>query len=215
MVKKYHVADLLTASRYFFAAVIILLTITAAPPVWVLAIFVIGELTDAADGPASSRWPYPDEWEKRLWWRVHKVVFDMAADMALGIAALIYVAAHTYAFGRTLCIVSIMIGTISQLMVVYVLPPPDRSLFTKGLILLRRALLYIPAIAAVMIMLLLKATVPGELTWEAISRSDSLKVWLSIGAIIGAVLFYLKRDRVVEVARRIKGRDIPETLPNR
>jgi len=200
--KKYHIADILTASRFFFTAIILVMTFTAAPAAWVLVVFAIGELTDAADGPAAIRWPYPDELEQSLLWRRQKVVFDIAADMALGISALIYVALHTYPFGMTLLVGALSIGTVTQLLVVFVLPSPDKSKFTKWLVLLRRAFLYIPAVISVAVMLLLKATVPGELTVEALSRSIALRVWVGIGLAIGAALFYLKRDRIVQVGRK-------------
>ena len=104
MLKKYHIADILTASRFIFAMVIIAFTLFAASPAKVLAVFIIGEITDAVDGPAATKWPYPEKLEKSLWWRVNKVAFDIAADMTLGIATLIYTAMYTYPFGRVMLI---------------------------------------------------------------------------------------------------------------
>ena len=202
--KAYYIADILTASRFLFAGIITAMTTVAAHPAWVLLVFAIGELTDAADGPAASRWPYPDDLEQRLWWRVNKIAFDIAADMTLGIATLAYCARHTYPFGRTLFIGSLAVGTVSQLCVLYLLPPADQSKITKWVILLRRSLLYIPAITAVVILLLLKATVPDPLTWDAVGQSLALKVWLCIGITIGVALLYLKRDRIAEVTRNDK-----------
>ena len=211
MIKKYHIADILTASRFFFAALIIAMTLWGSHPGKVLAIFAIGEMTDAADGPAATKWPYPDELEERLWWRVNKVAFDIVADMTLGTAVLAYTALHTYSFGVVLMVGSLLLGAVTQLLVVYVLPSPEKSLFTKYLILVRRALLYVPTIIAVVIMLLLKATVPGELTWEAVGNSSLFKIWLAIGLSIGGVMFYIKRDRIVEVARNMKRRNSENT----
>ena len=203
-VKKYHVADILTAMRYFFTVIMLILTVKSASPAWALFIFSVGELTDAADGPAAARWPYPAELEQRLWWRRNKVIFDMTADMALGIATLLYVSQHTYPFGRILLAGSLSIGAVTQLLVVFVLPSPDKSRFTKWLVLLRRSLLYIPAILAVIMLLLLKATIPGELTREAVRQSMAFKVWLGIGLTIGLTLIFLKKDRIVEVGRKIQ-----------
>jgi len=204
VIKKYHIADILTASRFFFAALIIAMTIMGSRPGGVLLIFAIGEMTDAVDGPAAARWPYPDELEASLWWRVNVVAFDIAADMVLGTAALIYTAVHTYSFGMVLMVGALSIGTVTQLLIVYVLPPSEKSLFTKYLILTRRAFLYVPTIAAVVIMLLLKATVPGELSWAAAFSSTAFKAWLGFGLSLWAVLSYLKWDRIVGVARNMK-----------
>ncbi|MCL1848459.1 MAG: hypothetical protein FWF83_02140, partial [Clostridiales bacterium] len=133
--------------------------------------------------------------------RVNKVAFDMAADIALGIATLGYMARHTYPFGAVLLKWALIIGTVTQLAVLFVLPPADESAFTKYLILFRRAFLYVPTIAAAVILLLLKATVPGEVTWGAVWASGAFMLWLGIGLAIGAALFFLKWDRVIQVAR--------------
>ena len=199
--KKYHIADILTASRFVFAMMIVAMTFFAASPAKVLAVFVIGEITDAADGPAASRWPYPEKLEKTLWWRVNKVAFDMTADIALGVATLFYMAEHTYPFGAVLLKGALIIGAVTQFAVLFILPPADTSAFTKNLILFRRAFLYVPTIAAAVILLLLKATIPGELTWAAVQTSEAFLLWLGIGLAIGAALFYLKWDRVIQVAR--------------
>lgn len=179
------------------------MTVAGAPPIWVLATFVIGELTDAADGPAAGKWPYPAELEQRLWWRIHKVGFDQAADMVLGAAALVYVALYTYPFGMVLLKVALAVGISLQLLVVLVLKPLTPKL-ANWVILLRRGLLYIPAIGAVIIMLLLKATVSGEPTLENILGNTTLKVCLVLSILASAVLAYLKRDRIVEVTRKRK-----------
>ena len=203
MVRKYHIADALTSSRFLFALAIVVMTIVGAPPVWVLIAFVIGELTDAADGPAAAKWPYPAELEQSLWWRIHKVGFDQAADMVLGFSALTYVALYTYPFGMVLLQIALTVGVILQLLVVLVLKPLAPKL-AEWVILLRRSLLYVPAIGAVIIMLLLKTTVVGELTWGNVWQSESLKVCLTLGVLAGIVLAYLKRDRIVEVTRKTK-----------
>ena len=202
--KKHHIPDILTASRFLLAAIIIGLTIAGASPGRVLALFVIGELTDAIDGPLAFRWPYPDELERRLWWRVNKVFFDIAADMTLGIATLLYVARHTYPFGRILLVGAVGLGTLSQILVLRVFPPQERSGFTRWFILLRRGMLYIPTIAATVIMLLLKATVPGELTWDAINGSLPFKAWVGTGLAVGVLAYYLKWDRVIGVEKKRK-----------
>ncbi|MCL2167352.1 MAG: CDP-alcohol phosphatidyltransferase family protein [Clostridiales bacterium] len=202
--KKYHIPDILTASRFLFAAIIVGLTIAGASPGRVLALFVVGELTDAIDGPLAFRWPYPDELEKRLWWRVHKVFFDITADMTLGIATLLYVAGHTYPFGKILLVGALSLGALSQILVLCVFPPQERSGFTRRFILLRRGLLYIPTIAATVILLLLKATIPGDLTWDAVNGSLPFKAWVGTGLAIGALVYYLKWDRVIGVEKKRK-----------
>ena len=193
MVGKRHIADALTASRFLFAFIIIIMTIVEAHAAKVLAVFVLGELTDAIDGPAARKWHYSSYEERSLWRRRHKKEFDIAADMALGAAALIYVALRTYSFGMVLLIGATTIATISQILVLFVLIPKVPRI-ANAVICLRLLLLYTSGIAMAIIMLLMKATE---------GRPVLFWILLGIGVIAGAILLYLRKDKFIERFRKI------------
>lgn len=199
----YVVADVLTLSRIFPCAVLmVIFTILGVHPSWALAVFVIGELTDAFDGPAAVKWKYPEALEKRLWWRVHKIAFDMTADMVLGATTLAYVAFRTYQFGMTLAIIVIVVGVPLHVFLVYWLKPRYPKV-ARTVMLARRRFAYVPMIAVVIIVLLLAATVgtETELTWKVIWQTKSFWIWVGIGVVLGAVVAVYKRDRLMQLIR--------------
>ena len=204
----YWVADVLTSSRIFpFAFMMVIFTIVGAPPWMALVVFSAGELTDAFDGPAANRWPYPEYLEKRLWWRKRKVEFDMAADMILGVSALAYIAFRTYPIGMMLAKLVVIVGVVVQVLVVFWLNPQLPRL-ARTVILIRRRSLYVPLVAMVIVILLLAATVgiEAQVTWEVMWTSGFV-MWLVFGISIGIVLVWYKWDRLVEVIRGESRRD--------
>ena len=197
------VADVLTLSRICpFACLLVIFTVMGVPPIWALVVTAAGELTDAFDGPAAGKWPYSEHLEKRLWWRRYKVGFDMAADMILGAAALLYIAFHTYPFGMTMLKGAFVIGVPLQAIVVFWLVPNYPKLARK-VIMVRRKFVYVPMIAVSIVMLLLAATVgtEAELTWELVRQTEEFWVWLGIGVVTGILLAIYKLDRLQEVLR--------------
>ena len=90
--KKYHIADVLTLSRFFLAGVLIFFTYVGVSSGWVLLVFLLGLLTDALDGPIARTWHYPND-GKRRWWRENKryEAHDKIADIILLISILCYV----------------------------------------------------------------------------------------------------------------------------
>lgn len=71
--RKYHLADALTALEIVSAVTIIGMNILQIPANWVIWVFAIGELCDAFDGICARRWPYPDDKTYR-WWRAPSTV---------------------------------------------------------------------------------------------------------------------------------------------
>ncbi len=100
LMKKYHIADVLTAARFLIAVVIFVLTLSlGAPNNWLIFwLFSVGELTDALDGEFARRFHYPMDGKKRFWrefnsifWIYNYELFDIVADLALGLSALFYI----------------------------------------------------------------------------------------------------------------------------
>lgn len=101
VMKLYYLADALTALRFAGAGAITILAMEPGSakskilgPInktgGVLSIFVISELTDAVDGVAARKWPYPKDQKPNLW-RRHIEVIDQVADLSLGAATLFYI----------------------------------------------------------------------------------------------------------------------------
>lgn len=71
--RKYHLADALTALEIIMAATITGMIIFGGSANVVIWLFAVGELCDAFDGICARRWPYPDDGKFR-WWRVPRTV---------------------------------------------------------------------------------------------------------------------------------------------
>ena len=98
--KKYHIADLLTAMRFLIAVVVLGLVFSLKRPNnWlVFWLFSIGELTDALDGEFARRFHYPNDGKVRFWrefnpkfWIYNYELYDIIADLALGISTILYI----------------------------------------------------------------------------------------------------------------------------
>jgi phosphatidylglycerophosphate synthase len=98
--RKYLIADLLTGSRFVWAVVLVgLVLFKVEPAMWVVLVTTLALLTDALDGAAARRWPYPNDNKYRWWRRVQKApdgsfktvaCLDTPADIVLGIGLIIY-----------------------------------------------------------------------------------------------------------------------------
>lgn len=71
--KKYHIADALSALEIVSALTILTMIPFKVSPDIVIWLFVLGELCDAFDGPFARHFPYPDDGKYR-WWRVPHTV---------------------------------------------------------------------------------------------------------------------------------------------
>lgn len=192
----YYIADILVLARFILAA---LLGIVAFVP-WPgyssqemvgfgLIIFLVGELTDALDGPAARRWHYPRD-NKYRWWRENRmnVVLDKIADLCLSTAMVVFVfvrVSKLFAVGISCAIVPF------ALLVEFELAPHLRKTdprYRKDLLLFRR-LLYVAMIYAMSLVTL------WSTPWQwwmklALSLLSVFIVWL---------LARLKRNRLTQV----------------
>ena len=184
--KKYHIADVLTASRVVFAVALIVMALLDVPSEWALLAFALGELCDAFDGICARKWHYPDDGKVR-WWRVYAVALDQIADILLGVAGLVYVTlCINQKVGIIFLVFTIVVGSCIQALVYGVLYDINPKIAL--VIVLARRYVYLAAIATVVIMLIWCATF-GMITKIAL---------IFCGVVVGIVLLIKKRDRLVE-----------------
>lgn len=95
MLKKYHLADLLSLSRIPCSLAVIVCLLLEPSVVLtriVLVVFGLGEITDALDGIFANLFPYPDDGKHRFWrtgnW---PKTIDTGTDLLLGASTLFYV----------------------------------------------------------------------------------------------------------------------------
>jgi phosphatidylglycerophosphate synthase len=188
--KKYHIADLLTASRFVWAIVLVCLVFfKIQPAMWVVLATTLALLTDALDGPAAKRWPYPNDNKYRWWRRVQKApngtfkvvaCLDTPADLVLGLGLV----AYTF----------FMVSPVWGVVLFSAVPIGLAGLFIIGRIesrgtesrLLRNArlALYFAYLALTLVV------------W-IVNTSPNPSLWAAVYLAGGFILAYLKRGRLV------------------
>lgn len=83
-----YLADLLTLTRFILATVLLILSFTGGAPETAFIIFLVAELTDAFDGTCARKWPFPKD--KTPKYREHAAQFDMASDVLLAAAHVLF-----------------------------------------------------------------------------------------------------------------------------
>lgn len=187
--KKYHIADLLTLSRVFFAAAIVLFTFNGVSVGWAFLMFCIGELTDALDGPFHRRYPYPDFPKKYRFWREGNFpkIFDTGTDIALGLSFLLYV--YLRVNGVLAVVVSLPCIGIGFFVTAMIRrhPEPEYAEVIDDMIRLRR-ILYVCAL----FVLIIGVTCMFKISWVW----KALLIWLEATAAFAVYIF--KNDRLKE-----------------
>ena len=193
----YYLADVLTLLRVVGTAAILGLAGfgDAADTLTVLVLFALSELTDAFDGMAARRWPYPQD-GKRRWWRTYAEEIDQIADLALGGAATLFVGLHL-APGLAL---AIAVGAVGFALPVQIwrqyrirrIPYEECDPLRVRVILARRWL-YLVALAALILCMLghLVLSLPAAARGQVVAALAVVLVIIAVG------LICLKRDRLV------------------
>ena len=193
----YYLADVLTLLRVVGTAAILGLAGfgNAADTLTVLVLFALSELTDAFDGMAARRWPYPQD-GKRRWWRTYAEEIDQIADLALGGAATLFVGLHL-APGLALAIAVGVVGFALPVQVwrqyrIRRIPYEECDPLRVRVILARRWL-YLVALAALILCLLghLVLSLPAAARGQVVAALAVVLVIIAVG------LIWLKRDRLV------------------
>lgn len=203
----YYLADVLTLLRVVGTAAILGLAGfgNAADTLTVLVLFALSELTDAFDGMAARRWPYPQD-GKRRWWRTYAEEIDQIADLALGGAATLFVGLHL-APGLALAIAVGVVGFALPVQIwrqyrIRRIPYEECDPLRVRVILARRWL-YLVALAALILCMLghLVLSLPAAARGQVVAALAVVLVIIAVG------LIWLKRDRLV--------RDKPKRSPKR
>lgn len=184
--KKYHLADVLSATEIIMAVVLIIMAWQGTPADYAIWVFVIGELCDAFDGICARRWPYPNDGKDR-WWRIPKVVhlIEHTSDIFLAVACMLYLMC---ACGYRTKYLAFFGGSIIAILCIgfelIIMSQSPNSPRIKYLILIRRWI-YIAALAFGIVLLLVNTSWPGAIkSFVACS-----------GVTIGVILVIIKRDR--------------------
>ena len=194
--KKYYIADLLVLARFILA---VLLGFVAFFPAFGLGeqsmigvgltFFIVGELTDAFDGPAARRWHYPQDGKYR-WWRENdmNVILDKIADICLIVTMMIFVFMRV-SFVLTVCLVGI--AAPFALSVEFYLRPRlsvTNPVLCNRILMLRRYLYVLGLCLVGMVTLWMT-------DWPRIARLTITVLAL----IIAPFMVAFKRDRLTEV----------------
>lgn len=191
--RKYHLADALTALEIIMAVTITGMVIFDVSANWVIWAFAIGQLCDAFDGICARRWPYPDDGKPR-WWRVPSTVqrLEHFSDIYLLSACSAFLIFRAHIIIRILTIVGtavialICIGVEIELRTdEFYLLQPERA---KEVILWRRKV-YLVGIALGVVFLIFSTS------WHWLIKISCCV----IGACVGLYLRKKKRDRLENV----------------
>ena len=83
-----YLADLLTLSRFVLAIVLLVLALVGGAAENAFIIFLVAELTDAFDGTAARKWPFPKNKEPK--YRKYAAQYDMVSDVLLAAAQVLF-----------------------------------------------------------------------------------------------------------------------------
>ncbi len=187
MIKKYHIADIITASRIILASTLVGVIWKNSPPDIAIWIIVACELGDALDGIFARKYHYPNDGKYR-WWRKYAPEIDQAADIYTGILALVYyIKCVNFQLGVTILISGLIIGLTVQTYAVWL-----KYLFSekvKRRLILTRRYLYLLAIAVVVTNLIIATSWPRQIRTAC----------LLFGVAVGIILILIKRNRLTQV----------------
>lgn len=196
--KKYHIADLLTACKVICTCILGVLCFTGATPEVALIIFGIGELCDAFDGICARKWNYPHDGKYR-WWREYASEVDQVTDVLhLSIMGLFFIfricAGFVYFRPWIAFSVALVIAFICIVIQVIVTDPKHKDTQFATRLILGRRLLYLACIAIIVLAGLY------AVTWPRIIKNSIIAV-LCLGAVI---LAKIKWDRLTQVKTPLK-----------
>lgn len=83
-----YLADILTGSRFILALILLVLAFVGSPAENAFIIFLVAELTDAFDGTAARKWPFPKGKEPK--YRKYAAQYDMISDVLLAAAQVLF-----------------------------------------------------------------------------------------------------------------------------
>lgn len=187
MIKKYHIADIITASRIILASTLVGVIWENRPPDIAIWIIVACELGDALDGIFARKYHYPND-GKYLWWRKYAPEIDQVADIYTGVLALVYyIKCVNFQLGVIILISGLIIGLTIQTYAIWL-----KYLFSekvKRRLILTRRYLYLLAIVVVV----------TNLTMSTSWLRQVKIACLLLGTTVGIILIIVKRNRLTQV----------------
>ena len=113
---KCYIADLLTFSRITLSLALIVMALIGAPIHAGFLVFMLGEITDALDGTAATRWPFPKHKTPR--YRKYAVKYDMFADGLLAFATILFFTLRVnHIAGMIIFVIYPLIATILEFII--------------------------------------------------------------------------------------------------
>lgn len=140
-----YLADLLTLMRLILGIILLAMAFLGGYPEMAFIIFLVAELTDAFDGTCARKWPFPKN--KTPKYRKYASKYDMAADVLLAGAQVIFLATQVNLVAGLIIIIYYAITSIGGDLLVYgkLLGHPDdfrkNSLMDRNFILAKRIIL--------------------------------------------------------------------------
>ena len=191
--KKYHICDLLTFSRWIIAVWMLWYAMVVGKSLYLALVMLgVGELTDAWDGHFHEKYPYPDDGLYRFW-RVAPFpkVFDTGSDLLLIVAFVLYLFRVLTDFWLMVALYTVLAMSVAValfvIFIVYFTPVKDNESAVIWIVGTRR-FLYVVAVFVVLAIAIL-----------ALNLNAYLKcLLLAVLATNGYIVYHTKKSRLTE-----------------
>ncbi len=193
-------ADTLTFIRLILAVTLFVLAFTNGDLGAGVAVFILGELTDAFDGTCATKWPFPKN--KVPKYRKYAAKYDMIVDILLAFAMFLFFTIRVTLIGGLVMGLSYIFFAIVIDLVVYgkILGHPDdckpRSLLKRNFPLAKKIILFRRTIYLALIVI--------SATWTFCVSSWPLAAKITIGIVaifVSIFLWFFQSQRRHNISR--------------
>ena len=193
-------ADILTFIRLILAVTLFVLAFTNGDLGAGVAVFILGELTDAFDGTCATKWPFPKN--KVPKYRKYAAKYDMIVDILLAFAMFLFFTIRVTLIGGLVMGLSYIFSAIVIDLVVYgkILGHPDdckpHSLLKRNFPLAKKIILFRRTIYLALIVI--------SATWTFCVSSWPLAAKITIGIVaifVSIFLWFFQSQRRHNISR--------------